>query len=588
MVFPYPHQNYQQPMRSPGVVPFTMQDGATFWEILRNLWNYLDGLVDSVNTAHTEWTQEQLKIIEQLKDEVAVIITSAKGDLAEQIAEQAAAVAKLLAEKEAELDGKITDLTAYVNAEVDKILNASIETNDAIINANINNPNSETSKSLDDFVKARTIRSVNGKTERDIVLSHSDVGAIPVEDWDKIVREASYAVALPVTRKISPLLSVPAVPSVGYWPSGYVFDRYNNTHLYVFYERENTQLIIRYDIATARELDRRTIINEQGISSTENSVLWYDSGDVMLLVRTKSGSTYQAYNYTRDRLGVDTAIDGAFKCSEYDGVVYTCDARTTTGGVGEVYGYDANSVKMSRPSKISTIPLEKRNMYPKSQGMCVDATSIWFAMGRSNHVAGVSRYTRTGAHVESYTFDPKAFGEAVLNKFPTLAYNPREYKHETEGCDLYNGVFTSGHTMRGSDISLTAFVIIAHGAGVDVPVTAIAGIDTGTGINELQVDSSVTLNGTLATLERTGDIVTMTLEFTSTRAITTTQLVAILPSGFRPRQTTRLVERGSKVIYNVTATPGGLLRIDALSESIANATWLPISMSFRGGNGMAA
>lgn len=184
MVFNYPPANYQQPMRSPGVVPFTMQDGATFWEVLRALHSYLDSLIATINDEYAKWTEDQKATLEAIRAEMAKTIEEFEAKVTEQLAAQDDKVDKLLTAKGAEFDTKAQDLTDYVNTEVDKILNASIETKDDLVNIILKDVSSKTRATLDQIILSaigkndRFVRTVNGKDGRDVVITAGDVGAV--------------------------------------------------------------------------------------------------------------------------------------------------------------------------------------------------------------------------------------------------------------------------------------------------------------------------------------------------------------------------------------------------------------------------
>lgn len=184
MTFPYNPHAAAIPRMNPGVVPFTMRDGETFWEILKRLHSYLDGLIDAVNAAYTGWDEQQQETLTAIREEIGKVIEDFEAKANQQLQDQDEKIDTLLVAKSEEFDTAIVNLTKYVNDSINSILNASVETNDDIVNTILNNVESKTRKTLDKIIVSaldadnRFVRTVNGKDGRNVVLSAVDVGAI--------------------------------------------------------------------------------------------------------------------------------------------------------------------------------------------------------------------------------------------------------------------------------------------------------------------------------------------------------------------------------------------------------------------------
>lgn len=432
-----------------------------------------------------------------------------------------------------------------------------------------------------------SVDSVNGKRGPDIVLSAQDVGALDVTSGD-----ARYVRKVDNERLAEVVWAGVARSAAGVWPSGFKIDPDNPNDIYIMREEAGILRLGLYRISGGSIITDRRIQSPTSLSSTENTIMWRNgSGDVMFVVRVTSGSFYHVYNFTKDTLGPAVPIDGAFKIAENGQSVFTCDARTIRGGVGRVYEYTLASIKAGSPVKVREIDLENRNMYSKSQGMSASADSFFFALGRSNFIPGMSEYTRSGKHVETFEFDKASFGRMVTETRPSVTLDPNSYTHETEGSDYVDGVLYTGHVVfSGNDSSASRFVIVKHGTGVPVGIRQVANVSSASARpDDVNLDPEFAMSGSnVPVIERTGDIVTVGLDLVTTAAITGSQKVGLLPNGFRPSSLYRTVGRGTQAEFNISFWPDGVIRMDNIKPTSGQPAqaWTPIYATFRGGNGM--
>lgn len=429
--------------------------------------------------------------------------------------------------------------------------------------------------------------------ERLDVIDETLDGKSSKEYVDKAVALAGPQPLSPA-RKAQSVWSGIARPAPGIWPSGFKIDPDNPGDIYIFHEEPSAVRIGLYRLSGGPAITERRVLSPSSVSSTENTIMWRDqNGDVKFVVRATSGSFYHVYNFTKDVLGPAVAIDGAFKIASHGDLVFTCDARTIRGGVGRIYEYTLESVKAGAPVKVRELDLENRNMYSKTQGMSATADRIVFSLGRSNHLPGMSAYTRSGRHIETFEFDKKAFGAMLKQGVPELVLNESDYKHETEGSDVVAGVVYSGHAVySGADASAAKFVIVRHGEGEEVPVNHVANPSAAAALPEdlVLVPALLKTGGaTVPSITRTGDMVTVAFEAEATAALTGANRVGSLPNGFRPLSTYRDSGRATAADFNISFWPNGDIRIDNIkpaSPGIPSGAWVPVSATFRGGNGM--
>lgn len=398
------------------------------------------------------------------------------------------------------------------------------------------------------------------------------------------------------TKRMDAIFNAPGVPSAGYWPSGFKLDPDNPDDIYVLYERASTSSlrISLYKLSGGGVVTERTVASPGGvISSTENTIMWRNGeGDVMFIVRVTSGSFYHVYNFTKNQLGPAVEIAGAFKISSFGDFAYTCDARTLTGGVGRMYVYTLASVKAGSPVLVDEFDLEHRNMHSKSQGFSVDSHNIYFTLGRWDHRPGVSRYSLSGKHIESYEMDKPSFTQMILNKFTLPGVTASNSRHESEGSDVIDGVLYTGHVIwAGSTSGDARFILVKHGIGGAVSVSPIANPSRA----EATPSGLVILNETVAlgsgdvNISRDADRVSIGMDLTTLVAMNSSTPIMYLPAGFRPAKRVRVAARATAADFNITFWPDGRVVVDNFKGSgLGVSAWMPIYGEFRGGNGMTA
>jgi hypothetical protein len=111
----------------PFVTPFTYRDGATFLERFQDLRNYIN--------------KDVVPFVNKNTGELAVVFE-------EQVNLLVAQVNAALADQTVDVDQKITDLTAYVDAAVQAVIDDSVEVQDPVVASLINDEDSDTHTAL--------------------------------------------------------------------------------------------------------------------------------------------------------------------------------------------------------------------------------------------------------------------------------------------------------------------------------------------------------------------------------------------------------------------------------------------------------
>lgn len=219
-------------------------------------------------------------------------------------------------------------------------------------------------------------------------------------------------------------------------------------------------------------------------ATSSEGLPWFKNGagDLCFIVRpAASGVGYAIYNYTTGTMGPTIAITGNYKSDVEGSIFATCDAHTSTGGVGNVYLYDWESVKAGTPTLLSTVKLESRNFMNKVQSFAVNGGALIFSHGASKTEPYVSAYTLTGKLITAFQFDKPVFADAINAGFPGTITDRANYRHESEGAYSYKGHLLTGH-ITDNNTSAYTFTIVRHNAvdGLFVPqIPQVMAHDTG-------------------------------------------------------------------------------------------------------------
>lgn len=154
------------------IAPFTYKDGETYIGILRGLEAYLTDLTSKFNEANDANAAALQSAIDKALLDIGELLELYTGDLDSKISEAAndlsntiaganTALDNKIADTSATLDSKIVAFTADVNAAIQSVLNASIETNDDIVSMLVADDTTDTSIELGKtFVKSSDVQSI--------------------------------------------------------------------------------------------------------------------------------------------------------------------------------------------------------------------------------------------------------------------------------------------------------------------------------------------------------------------------------------------------------------------------------------------
>lgn len=117
----------------PQITPFTYRDGVTYLEKLTGLGNYIDRVIVPFINENFD------KLSNDFKEQVNILIIEVNA----AILEMEEHVNENLEQQNQQVDQKITDLTTYVNAQVQSIINESIEVQDSVVAGILGNDTSD-------------------------------------------------------------------------------------------------------------------------------------------------------------------------------------------------------------------------------------------------------------------------------------------------------------------------------------------------------------------------------------------------------------------------------------------------------------
>lgn len=119
------------------ITPFTHRDGLTYLEILETLRRKLNDVIGEVNVN-----------LNDLNSRVIDLVNEAIADVETALAEQQAAVDTALADQQANIDNILQQQIIEFNEALNKWLEITLENNDVITSALINDPNTQTYQSI--------------------------------------------------------------------------------------------------------------------------------------------------------------------------------------------------------------------------------------------------------------------------------------------------------------------------------------------------------------------------------------------------------------------------------------------------------
>jgi len=334
---------------------------------------------------------------------------------------------------------------------------------------------------------------------------------------------------------------------------------------------------------SVRNLDG-TIKSEKTITvpldtSSEGLPWFYNgAGDLCFVIRPASlGVGYAIYNYTTNTVGPNIAIQGNFKSDVEGNLFATCDASSSTSGVGAVYLYDWASVQAGTPTLLTTVRLEVRNTMNKVQSFAINGGHIIFSHGASKTEPYISVYTMTGKLVTAFQMDKPTFADAINSRFPGTITNRLSYRHESEGAATYKGAVLTGH-VTDNNTSSYLYTILMHNRIDGARVKALPqymAYDTGWVDITLASGILVYGAGTNPQYRRIGDIIYMRGAVKGLPTSPSSVLVGTMPAGpATTQQATQVTSSGKTANWQINT--GGSIYVLNSGNAGDATSWFPL------------